>query len=184
MEAFYNEIVSFVDEYPWLKQYGVYGALTASLVLYGALLAVYRLYFHPLAGFPGPKIAAASRWYEFYYDVIKRGQYVYKIEEMHQKYGKVQFQYPGLYQISDTSKPNSRYFILSGPVIRINPHEIVINDPEFYNSVYVAGNTRRTAIWPRYRTGIGFDGTFTPSLDLALGVEKTSFPDWIQAPTP
>lgn len=47
----------------------------------------YNLCLHPLAGFPGPKIAAATRLYEFYYDVVKRGQYIYKIEEMHAKYG-------------------------------------------------------------------------------------------------
>ncbi|CAI7646069.1 unnamed protein product [Penicillium glandicola] len=134
MDALYKETVLLVEEYPLLKQYGIYGAIAGSLILYTASLAIYRLYFHPLAGFPGPKIAAVSRWYEFYHDVVKRGNYVYKIEEMHQKYG---------------------------PIIRINPHEIVINDPEFYNDVYVTGNTRRTAIWPRYRTGIGFDGSHT-----------------------
>ena len=31
-------------------------------------------------------------------------------------------------------------------------------DPDFYDKLYVAGNTRRTEIWPRYRKGIGFDG--------------------------
>ncbi|KAJ5808865.1 cytochrome P450 [Penicillium riverlandense] len=134
MKVLDNDDVLFAGEYALLKQYGIYGAIAVGFVLYGASLAIYRLYFHPLARFPGPKIAAATRWYEFYYDVIKRGKYVYKIEEMHRKYG---------------------------PIIRINPHEIVINDPEFYNSVYVAGNTRRTAIWPRYRTGIGFDGSHT-----------------------
>ena len=45
-----------------------------------------------------------------------------------------------------------------GPIIRINPYEVIINDAEFYNEVYVASNTRRTGIWPRYRKGIGFDG--------------------------
>jgi hypothetical protein len=89
MEALYNNVVSFANEYPLLKEYGIYGAIAVGFALYGASLAIYRLYFHPLAGFPGPKIAAATRWYEFYYDVIKRGKYVYKIEEMHRKYGKV-----------------------------------------------------------------------------------------------
>ena len=59
--------------------------------IYGLSLVVYRLYFDPLAGFPGPRIAAATGWYEFYHDVIRRGQYIYKIEEMHKKYGMVKF---------------------------------------------------------------------------------------------
>jgi hypothetical protein len=50
-------------------------------------LAIYRLYFHPLAKFPGPKLAALTRGYEFYYDVIKCGMYLKKIEKLHEKYG-------------------------------------------------------------------------------------------------
>lgn len=49
--------------------------------------AVYRLYFSPLAKFPGPKLAALTLWYEFYYDVIKRGRYTWKIAELHERYG-------------------------------------------------------------------------------------------------
>lgn len=57
-----------------------------SLVL-GLLIVIYRLYAHPLAGFPGPKVAAATFLYEFYYDVVKGGMYIWEIERMHEKYG-------------------------------------------------------------------------------------------------
>ena len=50
-------------------------------------LAVYRLYLSPLAKFPGPKLAAVTLWYEFYYDVIKRGRYTWQIAKLHERYG-------------------------------------------------------------------------------------------------
>lgn len=64
------------------------------LVIGGGLLflyvvggAIYRLGFSPIAKFPGPKLAALTLWYEFYYDVIKKGKYTWEIGKMHEKYG-------------------------------------------------------------------------------------------------
>ena len=55
---------------------------------YRILIALYNISpFHPLARFPGPKIAAASYFYEAWYDWILVGRYGRKINEMHQKYG-------------------------------------------------------------------------------------------------
>lgn len=50
-------------------------------------LIVYRLFFSSIAGFPGPKVAAITGSYEFYYDFWKSGRYVFEIEKMHKKYG-------------------------------------------------------------------------------------------------
>lgn len=64
--------------------------LTASIVIwisYLICLAVYRLYLSPLAQFPGPKLAALTKWYEFYYDVVLQGQFTFQIQNMHKKYG-------------------------------------------------------------------------------------------------
>lgn len=62
--------------------------ITAGLVLYSVAGIVYRLYLSPLAKFPGPKLAAATLWYEAYYDVIEQGQYTFKIRELHKQYGR------------------------------------------------------------------------------------------------
>ena len=55
--------------------------------VYVVIISIYRLYFSPLAKFPGPKLAALTTWYNAYYDLGKGGQYVWAVEEMHRKYG-------------------------------------------------------------------------------------------------
>ena len=51
----------------------------------------WRLFLSPLAKFPGPKIAALTLWYEFYFDILKDGggQCIWEIERMHTVYGKL-----------------------------------------------------------------------------------------------
>ncbi|KAL4911390.1 hypothetical protein BDW74DRAFT_184762 [Aspergillus multicolor] len=124
----------------YYESYGVSTLLLALFATYSILLVIYRLYFHPLARFPGPKLAAATSWYEFYHDCLRGGQYLYEIESMHEKYG---------------------------PIIRINPNELVIKDPDYYNTVYVASNTRRTEKWSSLE-GFGLRGSlaFTRDHDL------------------
>lgn len=61
--------------------------LVCICIVYNIALVVHRLYFSPLAKFPGPKLAAATLWYEYYYDVVKRGRYTWKIAELHAQYG-------------------------------------------------------------------------------------------------
>lgn len=68
--------------------------LSSALALsYLISLALYRLFFHPLAKFPGPRLAAITRYYEAYYDLWKGGMYIFKIKEMHDKYGYNHFFY-------------------------------------------------------------------------------------------
>lgn len=62
-------------------------AVTGLFFLYTAGKWLYNLFLNPLRGFPGPKIAAMTSLYEFWYDVINDGQYLWQIEKMHQKYG-------------------------------------------------------------------------------------------------
>ncbi|KAM0162140.1 hypothetical protein ACHAQE_003868 [Botrytis cinerea] len=100
--------------------------LVTTFLVYQVTLVVYRLYFSPLAKFPGPKLAAASLWirsgkkkflkgekicplYEFYYDVCCDGQLTFKIRELHEVYG---------------------------PIIRISPHQLHVYDPAFYEELY------------------------------------------------
>lgn len=63
------------------------GFLACLYLWYCFCLALYRLYLHPLAKFPGPRLAALTSWYEVYYDVYLIGKFRNQIKEMHSKYG-------------------------------------------------------------------------------------------------
>ncbi|KAK8875228.1 trichodiene oxygenase [Apiospora arundinis] len=83
--------------------------LAVAVFAYFATLVFYRLFLDPLARFPGPKLAAISRWYEAYYDVVLGGKYTFKIAQLHKEYG---------------------------PIIRISPYELHVSDPAFFDTIY------------------------------------------------
>ncbi|KAF2096018.1 cytochrome P450 [Rhizodiscina lignyota] len=97
------------------------------VLLYVCGVIVYRLYFHSLSRFPGPKMAGLTYLYEFYYDVLKApgGQYYLKLEELHGKYG---------------------------PILRITPDEVQVNDADFFEKLYVTGSSKRHR-WETAGTG-------------------------------
>jgi hypothetical protein len=68
---------------------GLVGAAIIALLGWTVVVGVYRVLFHPLAKFPGPKLAALTTWYEGYYDVIRyKGRFTFHLEDLHKKYGK------------------------------------------------------------------------------------------------
>ncbi|KAL3480507.1 cytochrome P450 [Aspergillus californicus] len=78
-----------------------------------ALIA--RLITHPLASVPGPRLAALTSWYEFYYDVLLGGKYVQRIETLHNE--------------------------CHSPIVRTGPNQVHVNDPQVYKRVFgVASN--------------------------------------------
>ena len=82
MAFYYNPLWSLA--YKWTDFTTI---LALAMLAYGFLLSSYRLAISKLSGFPGPKIAAATYWYEFYYEWWCGGKYIFEIEKMHKKYG-------------------------------------------------------------------------------------------------
>ncbi|OKL64358.1 hypothetical protein UA08_00972 [Talaromyces atroroseus] len=95
-------------------------------LLYLACIATYRLLFHPLAGFPGPKYAALSRWHECYFDVYQQGKFIFWIEKQHEKYG---------------------------PIIRITPDELHILDADFWETLFTKAGRVDKYSWMASRFG-------------------------------
>lgn len=64
-----------------------YLAIPALVAAFYLTRTIYRLFFHPLSKFPGPKLTAATGLVEIYHDVIRGGKFLWEIEKMHEKYG-------------------------------------------------------------------------------------------------
>ncbi|KAH6721507.1 cytochrome P450 family protein [Leptodontidium sp. MPI-SDFR-AT-0119] len=103
-------------------------------IIYGAAVTFDRLVLSPLAAFPGPKLAALTNWYEFYYDVILQGKFTSKIQELHKKYG---------------------------PIIRITPTELHIDDPDYYEQLYNRAGKRDKSLYFAGRFGYASDSFST-----------------------
>jgi hypothetical protein len=64
-----------------------YAVAGAAVSAYIASIVIYRLYLSPIAHFPGPRLAALTVMYEFYWEAIRHGQFTFHIGELHKKYG-------------------------------------------------------------------------------------------------
>lgn len=76
-------------------------------MVYALYHVIYNLYFHPLSGFPGPKIAAATRLY--YIKYLLTGRLPFNNTKLHKEYG---------------------------GVVRIAPNELSLNIAEGWKDVY------------------------------------------------
>lgn len=65
----------------------VLALILLGLVAFQITKYVYRLTFHPLAGFPGPRLAALTHLYGAFYDLSETRSYIKEISALHKKYG-------------------------------------------------------------------------------------------------
>ena len=62
-------------------------AFAFAFLVYSVLVYIYRVYFHPLFKFAGPKLAAGTYWWEFCKDLDRK--FFFRLDELHQKYGEL-----------------------------------------------------------------------------------------------
>lgn len=120
-----------LKELKQLSNASIAGAGLVLWIIYLVGLAIYRLYLSPLAKFPGPKLAALTKWYEIYYEVVQRGQFTFHFNELHEKYGEVclpmysehslitqarLFALPPMRSISKTVHFSTHYFCAPRPI--------------------------------------------------------------------
>ncbi|KAI9873944.1 MAG: hypothetical protein M1830_010370 [Pleopsidium flavum] len=86
--------------------------LVVATVLLAISRIIYRLTLHPLAKFPGPKLAGATNLYAASYDLFNEGLFVKKLTELHDQYG---------------------------PIVRAWPNQLHIRDLDAYNQVFKIG---------------------------------------------
>ncbi|KAI9157893.1 benzoate 4-monooxygenase cytochrome P450 [Paramyrothecium foliicola] len=108
---FMDAAIRYWHEY----QIYLYYLVSATVVL-SVGVVFYRLKLSPLAKFPGPKLAAATRLYETYFQLVKGGTFTWQIDDLHRRYG---------------------------PIVRISPWEIHIKDPSFYHTLYAGPGRHR-----------------------------------------
>ncbi|KAF1959561.1 putative cytochrome P450 monooxygenase [Byssothecium circinans] len=100
--------------------------------IFASIILTHCLLLSPLAKFPGPKLAAATGLYEFYFNFFRNSKYAFEIERLHDIYG---------------------------PILRVNPYELSIRDAEFHDKIYVSASTRPTEIYNHFVDGVDFQGS-------------------------
>ncbi|CAG1988123.1 unnamed protein product [Fusarium graminearum] len=102
--------------FAWMMTLGsllvsVFTRIICTLLVLVASIAIYRLYFHPLAHVPGPRFAAISSVWHAYN--ARNGRMAYLGKTLHRRYG---------------------------PVVRVGPNEVWFNTKEAFHAIYSSGS--------------------------------------------
>jgi hypothetical protein len=64
--------------------------LLSAATLIGLYPIIYNLYFHPLRGFPGPRMAGATTWWKAYKEVFQQKTLALLLFDLHEKHGDIE----------------------------------------------------------------------------------------------
>lgn len=83
-----GDIERYVQGIDWEFLLG-WRTIAAGLLVYWTLLGTYRLWIHPIAAVPGPRWAAITYAWQWYWDIWKDGCLVKQLPALHEKYGRL-----------------------------------------------------------------------------------------------
>lgn len=112
---------------------------------------IYRVTFHPLAAFPGPRLAALTNLYGASYDLLPNRSYCKQLPALHDKYG---------------------------PIVRAWPNHLHIRDIDAYNEIFKIGT--KFDKYPPHYANPTFQGGYFPitSTKNALARKKMHSPSF------
>ncbi|KAL1989438.1 hypothetical protein VTN49DRAFT_7249 [Thermomyces lanuginosus] len=84
-------------------------ALAAGWVAWTLYGYIYNVFWHPLARFPGPRLAAATSLYKAWIDCVAKSSFVHTLERLHAQYG---------------------------DIVRVGPNELHFRPPATYHELY------------------------------------------------
>jgi cytochrome P450 len=122
--------------------------------VYVVAALVYRYHFHPLAKVPGPALASVTYLYQSYFNIAKGGRFYEEIERLHGIYGSSS---SGIW----LTRANE-----TGPIIRINPNEVHLSDPEHFDTIHYVGSKYSKTPYFYHAFSEGSAAFSTPSNEL------------------
>ncbi|KAJ4992818.1 hypothetical protein SVAN01_01522 [Stagonosporopsis vannaccii] len=84
-------------------------AVAATAIAYAVYAVIYNVYFHPLAEFPGPRLAATTTYWKAYVECVANRSFCHELVSLHAQYG---------------------------DVVRVGPNELHFANPKAYNDIY------------------------------------------------
>ncbi|KAF2094506.1 cytochrome P450 [Rhizodiscina lignyota] len=131
------------SSFSWFHLLALPAAAAALAFIYCIFIAVYRLFFHPLAKYPGPVVAKVTAWRDVYH--AYRGDKHLDFHQLHQKYG---------------------------PVVRYGPNTLSFNHPAALKAIYGhKANVRKSDFYLSFPVAPGVFSTHT-AIDRAAHARK------------
>jgi hypothetical protein len=123
-----------------------------------AALALYRVFLHPLAKYPGPLLGRITDWYSVYHAVLEDRHW--DLYQLHIKYGKSELQYSPNRSPSHSFRTTDK--LTPGPIVRYGPNRIsVLSNTAMRDINATKSNTTKSDYYASFKHFFGGDALIT-----------------------